>query len=463
MLQHRINPNDLNPAQADLGPAYASRALGSPVPRYELPEQSMPADLARQIIDDELQLDGNPALNLASFVTTWMEPEARDLFLETLGKNSIDADEYPQTQEIHNRCVNILAHLFHAPSGEGVGCATVGSSEAIHLCGLALKWRWRARMESAGKDTSRPNIVMGHNVQVCWEKFARYFDVEPRYVPLTEGRYVIGVQEALDMVDENTIAVVGILGSTYTGEYEPIADLAAGLDDLAARTHIDVPLHVDAASGGFVAPFLSPDLLFDFRLERVHSINVSGHKYGLVYPGVGWAIWRQRSYLPEALIFHVNYPGGDQPTFNLNFSRGGSQILAQYYNFLRLGRQGYQGVMRQLASIRDHLADQLSNEAGFTVLGRSGELPVVCWTVRPDEGYDAFDLSDRLRARGWIVPAYRLAPDAEHISLLRVVVREGLSFDMAELLLADISRAVVELRHSRPPANSPTGKTRGVC
>lgn len=362
MLSHKKTTSN-NPKDSPvLTPIYASRELNRPIPKYELPDFQTAAPVVLQLITDELNLDGNPSLNLASFVTTWMEPEARELMSATISKNFVDADEYPQSAEIHDRCVNIVASLFNAPPSEqAVGCATVGSSEAIHLAGLALKWRWRDKMAFMGKACDKPNIVMGHNVQVCWEKFARYFDVEPRYVELTQDRYIIGVDEAIEKVDENTIAVVGILGSTYTGEYEPIAELASALDELQSRTGIDVPIHVDAASGGFVAPFIQPKLVWDFRLTRVVSINTSGHKYGLVYPGVGWIVWRDKAHLPEDLIFHVNYLGGDHPTFNLNFSRSAGQIIAQYYNFLRLGRVGYTEIMKSLSSTAQLLSNEIAS------------------------------------------------------------------------------------------------------
>ncbi len=446
MLAKKLHPQELSESQGSLAPAYGSRQLSRPVPRYELPDDMMEPALAYRLIKDELQLDGNPALNLATFVTTWMEPEADRLMTETLAKNSIDQDEYPMTTEIQNRCVNMLARLYHAPDDQdSVGTATVGSSEAICLAGLALKWRWRQRRAAQGRPTGSPNIVMGHNVQVCWEKFARYFEVEPRYVPLTDERFILGVEEALELVDEDTIAVVGILGSTYTGEFEPIAELNAALEALNARTGWDVPIHVDAASGGFVAPFTRPELSWDFRLSLVRSINVSGHKYGLVYPGVGWVVWRDRQDLPQDLVFHVNYLGGDQPTFNLNFSRGANQILAQYYNFLRLGRVGYTEIMGALMGTAQHLAGAMADTGHFRLLSQPDALPLVCGRLEGERGYTVFDVSEQLRQRGWIVPAYTMAPNAEHVAVLRVVVREGLSRDMADLLMDDLRTALDHL------------------
>jgi glutamate decarboxylase len=468
MLARKVKKSELTRDDAQLAPMYSSRHLREPVPRFELPQHEMPARAAYQIIHDELNLDGNPSLNLASFVTTWMEPEADKLMEESFGRNFIDADEYPQTTEIHNRCVNMLARLFNAPEHEAaVGCATVGSSEAIHLAGLALKWRWRARQQAQGRPISTPNIVMGANVQVCWEKFARYFDVEPRYIPLTTDRYVIGVDEAMAQVDENTIGVVGILGSTYTGEYEPISELNDAIMAINARTGWDVALHIDGASGAFVAPFTRPDLDWDFRLPAVRSINASGHKYGLVYPGVGWVVWRTEADLPNDLIFHCNYLGGEQPSFTLNFSRGAGQILAQYYNFLRLGRDGYTGIMQGLESTAAYLTKTIDALGRFEILSQPGTVPLVCFrladhgrghggngTAKP--GYTVFDISAHLRQRGWIVPAYTLAPNAQEIAVLRVVVRESFSRDMADMLADDLRRT---LEHLDQTGAAPAGAT----
>ena len=472
MLSKKVSTEELDHASQLLASSYGSRYISSPVPKYELPEEQMPANIAYQLIHDEMNLDGNPAMNLATFVTTWMEPEVDKLMVESMGKNYIDADEYPQSTEIQNRCVNMLARLFNSPAHHtATGTATVGSSEAIHLAGLALKWNWKKKRAKQKKPFDKPNIVMGANVQVCWEKFARYFDVEPRYVPLTKTRFVIGVDEAMALVDENTIAVVGILGSTYNGQYEPIKELNDALVELNDRTGWDVPVHVDAASGGFVAPFLQPEFEWDFRLPLVRSINVSGHKYGLVYPGVGWIIWRDEAELPEELIFHVNYLGGDQPTFNLNFSRGASQIIAQYYNFLRLGRKGYREIMLNLQETARYISSAIEATGHFDLISDDKGLPLACFKLKRERHYTVFDVSDRLRERGWIVPAYSLAPDAEQIAVLRVVVREGLSRDMAELLVGDIHRTVdfldtVVQRGSKQPTahkKRKKSKTKAPC
>jgi glutamate decarboxylase len=473
MLSRKI---PLDTAPLDVAPTYASRGMEHPIPRYLLPDESMDPRAAYQLIHDELALDANPALNLATFVTTFMDDEAGRLMTESANKNAIDWDEYPQTVALQDRCVNMLSRLYGADEHyDGVGTATVGSSEAIHLAGLAMKFRWRKARQAASLPSDRPNIVMGANVQVCWEKFARYFDVEPRFVPLTPTRFIIGVDEAMALVDENTIGVVGILGSTYTGEYEPIAALDAALTALCdarntapgadgeGRNSVgdangwfwDVPIHVDAASGGFVAPFLTPELRWDFRLPRVRSINVSGHKYGLVYPGVGWVIWRESADLPNELIFEVDYLGGSHANFGLNFSRGAAQIVAQYYNLIRLGRQGYTEIMQSLAQTARWLASALSEQPFVEIVAAAADLPVVCVRLSGECTFTVFDLADRLRLRGWVVPAYRMAADAESVAVLRFVVREGLSRDMADCLVTDVTAAIAHLRSLPPDAPAP--------
>ena len=325
---------------------YAAELAGEPLPKRRLSEAGVPGPVAYALIRDELILDGNARQNLATFCTTWMEPEVRQLMSDSIDKNMIDKDEYPQTAEIESRCVHILADLWHSPeAATTIGCSTTGSSEAAMLGGLALKWRWRKRRAAAGKPVDRPNLVCGP-VQVCWEKFARYFDVELRQIPLRGEAMGMTPDQVAQYCDENTIGVVPTLGITFTGAYEPVAGIAAALDDLQQRTGLDIPIHVDAASGGFIAPFVQPDLEWDFRVARVKSINTSGHKYGMAPLGVGWVIWRDAAELPAELVFRVDYLGGDMPTFALNFSRPGGEIIAQYYNFLRLGREGYRRVQQ---------------------------------------------------------------------------------------------------------------------
>jgi glutamate decarboxylase len=450
MALHRgVREDDGSGTDLAINPVYF-REEGLTVPRFRLPEHSMLPRTALQVVRDELILDGNARLNLATFVTTWMEPEAEQLMAECSPKNMIDKDEYPQTAELERRCVNILGHLWNAPrQEEAVGCSTTGSSEACMLGGMALLWRWRARRRAGGQDTARPNLVMGANVQVCWEKFCRYWDVEPRYVPMERGRYHLGVPEAVALCDENTIGVVAIMGSTMDGSYEPVAGLSAALDTLAAAPGSpDVPIHVDAASGGFVAPFLQPDTEWDFRLSRVASINASGHKYGLVYPGVGWIIWRDQDHLPEDLVFKVNYLGGQMPTFALNFSRPGAQVAAQYYNFLRLGHEGYRHVQQTAQDIARYLSAEIGRLGPFELLTDGSELPVFAFKLRDDvDQYSVFDLSERLRTRGWQVPAYTFPANLTDMAVMRIVIRNGFSMDLASLLLADFRTHLKVLEH----------------
>jgi glutamate decarboxylase len=451
MALHKSVPEDEPDTELAINPVF-SREEDDTIPRYRLARDEVLPRTALQVVKDELILDGNARLNLATFVTTWMEPEAEELMAACSPKNMIDKDEYPRTAELERRCVNILGNLWHAPGGSSVGCSTTGSSEACMLGGMALLWRWRARQRSAGLATQRPNLVMGSNVQVCWEKFCRYWDVEPRYVPMVPGRYHLGVPEAVALCDENTIGVVAIMGSTMDGSYEPVADLAAALDTLAAGTDgtagPDVPIHVDGASGGFVAPFLQPDLSWDFRVSRVASINASGHKYGLVYPGVGWVLWRDQEHLPEDLIFKVNYLGGEMPTFALNFSRPGAQVAAQYYNFLRLGVSGYTRVQQTSRDTARFLAGEIAELGPFELLTDGTDLPVFAFKLRDDvSGYSVFDLSERLRMGGWQVPAYTFPENLTDMAVMRIVVRNGFSLDLARLLLDDFRLHLRILEH----------------
>ncbi|MFF7715280.1 glutamate decarboxylase [Streptomyces sp. NPDC007988] len=439
-----------------LNPFYgAADPLGSMTlapPQHRLPEGPMAPATAYQFVHDELMLDGNSRLNLATFVTTWMEPEAGRLMAECRDKNMIDKDEYPRTAELERRCVAMLADLWHAPDpATTVGCSTTGSSEACMLSGMALKRRWAQRNEDRYPG-ARPNLVMGVNVQVCWDKFCNFWEVEPRLVPMEGDRFHLDPQAAADLCDENTIGVVAVLGSTFDGSYEPVQEVCAALDALQERTGLDIPVHVDGASGAMIAPFLDEDLAWDFRLPRVASINTSGHKYGLVYPGVGWALWRSPENLPEELVFRVNYLGGDMPTFALNFSRPGAQVVAQYYTFIRLGRDGYRAVQQTTRDVARSLAEKIDCLGDFHLLTRGDELPVFAVTTNPDvKNYDVFDVSRRLREAGWLVPAYTFPPHREDLSVLRFVCRNGFSADLAELLLEDLKRAMPELRAQSAP------------
>ncbi len=426
---------------------FGSVELAHELPKYRFPSQQISPEIAFQVVRDELLLDGNARQNLATFCQTWEEPQVHALMDLAVDKNLIDEDEYPQSAEIERRCVHMVADLWNAPdAADTVGTSTIGSSEAAMLAGMAALRRWRARRKKAGKPADRPNMVCGP-VQVVWHKFARYWDVELREMPMAPDRYGLTPEEMTGRVDENTIFVVPTLGVTYTGKYEPVADLAKELDDLCEKTGLDVDIHVDGASGGFLAPFCAPEVLFDFRLERVKSINASGHKFGLAPLGAGWVVWRDEHQLPEELIFHVNYLGGDMPDFHLNFSRPAGQIIAQYYNFIRLGRDGYERIHQACYDTGAYLAEQIPRLGPFELLAtsdpRSG-IPAVTWRIAEGEtpGYSLFDLADRLRNRGWQVPAYTLTGDASEIAVQRALVRQGVDRDFASLLVQDLAVAV---------------------
>lgn len=429
---------------------YASADADTKLPKYTIPEESSDPRIIYSVVRDELLLDGNSRQNLATFCTTWVEDEVKQLMTDSVDKNMIDKDEYPQTAEIESRCVHIIADLWHSPQAEDtIGCSTTGSSEAAMLGGLAMKWRWRKKREAQGKDTTKPNMVTGP-VQVCWEKFARYFDVEIRQVPLKGNALGMQPTDLREYCDENTIGVVATLGVTFTGIYEPVEALAKELDAIERDTGLDIPLHVDGASGGFIAPFIQPELVWDFRIERVKSINSSGHKYGLSPLGVGWVVWRSKEDLPEELIFSVDYLGGNMPTFALNFSRPGGQIIAQYYNFLRLGRAGYTKIQQSCADTAQWLAQELDKLGIFElVYNGHGGLPAVAYKLKPEvTQFNLYDLSDRIRARGWLIASYPLPADREKTIVQRIMIRHGVSRDLAALLLDDIKRAIDHFRQN---------------
>ena len=414
-------------------------------PKYQMPDKAHNPDVIVQLLKDELMLDGNAKQNLATFCTTYVEPQVHDLMDLCLDKNMIDKDEYPQTAELEARCVHMLAELWNSPASETtIGCSTTGSSEACMLGGLAMKWRWRKKRAQEGKDTSKPNLVCGSSVQICWKKFARYFDVEFREIPLGEDEVSINPDKIRDYVDENTICVVPILGITYTCAYDPIKKIAEVLDQLEKETGLDVPIHVDGASGAFIAPFVQPELLWDFQIPRVKSISTSGHKFGLAPLGVGWVVWREQQDLPEELIFYVDYLGGNMPTFALNFSRPGGQIVAQYYNFMRLGFEGYKNIQQSCLDTSQWLANRISELEPFKILyDGNGGLPALSYTLKPgDWGFDLYDLSDQIRVRGWQIAAYPLPANRESTVIHRILIRHGVSRDLASLLFADIKRSI---------------------
>jgi glutamate decarboxylase len=455
---HKLNVD----SEEQLSPTYAGRSFSHDIPKYRLPAQGVPADTAYQLVHDELELDGNPALNLASFVTSWMEPQARVLAAETLAKNMIDQDEYPQTEVVHQRVVSMIGRLFHAPGHQQpTGTATIGSSEAIMLAMLAHKRSWQRRREQAGLPTDEPNMVMGADVHTCWEKFARYFEVEARVIPMEEGRYTIGAEQVQPLLDDHTIAVAGLLGTTFTGQMDDLRSIDELLMRVAKDPGWHIPLHIDAASGGFIVPFARPDQEWDFRLPSVRSINVSNHKFGLVYPGMGTVIFRDASDLPEELVFHINYLGGNMPNYSLNFSRPSTSVILQYFAFLRLGREGYKEIVQTVLENATALGAKLSAIDGLEPLTDGTEFPIVALRASDPAKTNLNHVSQLLRERGWIVPAYTLPPNAEHVTVLRMVIKENFSRDMVDMLAHDVGVAMKTLASGARP--HPHARRRPHC
>ena len=430
-------------------PLFGTLAADSPIPKNKIGEQPLEPALAYRLIMDELMNEGNARLNLATFCQTYMEDEAIRLMSETLEKNAIDKTEYPQTAEIEQRCIRIISDLWNAAETDAaIGTSTVGSSEACMLAGMAMKFRWRKRASVLGLDVNKkPNLVISSGYQVCWEKFCVYWDVELRQVPMDTECMSMRPDAVLNYVDEYTIGVVGILGITYTGKFDDLKAIDQILEEYNASTEHKVYIHVDAASGGLFVPFVNPELCWDFRLKNVVSINCSGHKYGLVYPGIGWILWKDKEYLPEELIFEVDYLGDKMPTIAINFSRSASQIIGQYYNFIRLGREGYRRIQQKTQDVAHYLAKEIEKTGRFFIYHDGSDLPVVCYTIKEKTGQEwtLYDLSDRLLMRGWQIPTYPLPVNLEDTVIQRIVCRADLNYDMAELLMRDIEEGIREL------------------
>ncbi|MGL6113613.1 MAG: glutamate decarboxylase [Cetobacterium sp.] len=435
-------------------PIFGSLESDTILPRTTIGQEAMNPEIAYQLISDEMMHDGNPRYNLCTFVQTYMEPEAKKVMEDTMATNAIDKAEYPQTTEVEKRCVNIISNLWHAPANENyMGTSTVGSSEACMLGGMAMKFRWRKRAEALGIDTTKrkPNLIVSSGFQVVWEKFCVYWDIEMRQVPMTDMNNLrMDVKAAIEQCDEYTIGIVPIMGITYTGTFDDIVALDAALTEYNKTAKLSVPIHVDAASGGLYLPFVDPDLVWDFRLNNVVSISTSGHKYGLVYPGIGWVLWRDKEYLPEELTFKVAYLGAFEPTFQINFSRSGSQIWAQYYNFVRWGFEGYKAVHERTRDVGLFLAKSLTETGLFEILNEGKNIPIVCWKLKDNanKAWDLYDLADRLRYNGWQVPAYPLPANFENVSIMRIVVRADQSMEQMALFMKDLQAAVEALDNS---------------
>lgn len=438
-------------------PIFGTNEEARVAPKFEMPSQSMPGEVAYQIVHDEAMLDGNSRLNLATFVTTWMDDYARKVMIENMDKNMIDKTEYPQTAEIERRCVNILAKLWNSPEAPYcTGTSTVGSSEACMLGGISALKRWQKRRRAKNLPTDKPNFIISSCMQVVWEKFAIYWDVEMRMVPVTKEKITLDPEDAIKMCDENTICIVPIQGVTITGLNDDVKALNDAVDKLNTKTGWEICIHVDAATGGFILPFINPEVIWDFRLKWVLSISVSGHKFGLVYPGVGWVIWKDKKYLPQEMNFAVNYLGADIPSISINFSRPGNQVLAQYYQFLRLGKEGYRQIQQNCLNVCNYLKDNLKQMGIFEFFSNDMPNPLFIWTLKndPKRNWTLYDLSDALHVEGWQVPAYTMPKAMEDVVIMRIVVRQGTGIDLANLLMEDIKRCVAQLNQLKEPTNS---------
>ncbi|MBE6240637.1 MAG: glutamate decarboxylase [Bacteroidales bacterium] len=430
---------------------FGSEQMRKPAPDKFIPEHKTPASIAYQMVKDETFPQTQPRLNLATFVTTYMDDYGTRLMNESVGINYIDETEYPRVAVMCGRCINMVANMWHSPEEADwkTGAVGIGSSEACMLGGVAAWLRWRERRKAQGKPLDKPNLVMSTAYQVVWEKFCQLWQIEMRTVPLTLEHPTLDIEKAIGMCDENTICIVPIAGVTWTGMNDDIQALDAALEEFNAKTGYDIPIHVDAASGGFILPFLNPDKVWDFRLKWVLSISTSGHKYGLVYPGLGWVVWKDRKYLPGDMSFSVNYLGANISQVGLNFSRPAAQILAQYYNFIHLGMEGYREIHSNSMEIARYCHDAIGKMPCFENYSKDLDNPLFIWYMKPEydkkANWTLFDLQDKLMQSGWMVPAYTMPKNIEDMTVMRVVVRQGMSRDMADMLIEDIRNAVAEL------------------
>ena len=439
---------------------FGSKTMRESAPAERIPKHRTRADIAYQIVKDETFPQTQPRLNLATFVTTYMDDYGTKLMNEAVGINYIDETEYPRVAVMCGRCINMVANMWNSPEkGDWkTGAVGIGSSEACMLGGVAAWLRWRERRKAEGKPYDKPNLIMSTAYQVVWEKFCQLWQIEMRTVPITHKNPTLNIDEAIRMCDENTICIVPIMGVTWTGMNDDVEALNDALEEYNANTGYNIPIHIDAASGGFILPFLNPKKKWDFRLKWVYSISTSGHKYGLVYPGLGWVVWRDKSYLPKDMSFSVNYLGASISQVGLNFSRPAAQILAQYYNFIHLGVEGYTEIHSNSMDIAEYCHKAIGRMPCFRNYSEKLENPLFIWTMSPEYEKDAkwtlFDLQDKLMQSGWMVPAYTMPKDIEDMVVMRIVVRQGMSRDMADMLIEDITNAVAELEKLEYPTPS---------
>lgn len=436
---------------------YGSNEMLQSAPVDKIPDYSTTPEIAYRMVKDETYSQTQPRLNMATFVTTYMDEYATRLMNEAIDVNYIDETEYPRIAVMSAKCINIMAALWNSPEKTDwkSGALAIGSSEACMLGGVAAWLRWRKKRKDQGKPFDKPNFVISAGFQVVWEKFAQLWQIEMRTVPLSLKKPTLDPQDALALCDENTICIVPIQGVTWTGLNDDVAALDAALDVYNAKTGYDISIHVDAATGGFILPFLNPEVKWDFRLKWVLSISTSGHKFGLVYPGIGWIVWKDKQYLPDEMSFSVNYLGANITQVGLNFSRPAAQILGQYYQFIRLGFQGYKEIQFNSMELTRYVHSEIAKIPPFVNYSNTVDNPLFIWYMKPEYAKTAkwtlFDLQAKLQESGWMVPAYTLPDNLEKFVVMRAVLRQGTSRDMMDMLLSDIKNAVAEFEKLEYP------------
>lgn len=447
---------------------YGSDEMLQKAPVDKIPENPTTGEIAYRMVKDETYAQTQPHLNFATFVTTYMDEYATRLMNESININYIDETEYPRIAKMCGKCINIVANLWNSPEKREwkTGALAIGSSEACMLGGVAAWLRWKDKRKAAGKPYDKPNFVISSGMQVVWEKFSQLWQIEMRMVPLTLEKTTLDPQDALKMCDENTICIVPIQGVTWTGLNDDVKALNDALEVYNKKTGYDIPIHVDAASGGYILPFLNPELEWDFRLKWVLSISTSGHKFGLVYPGLGWVVWKDKKYLPDAMSFSVNYLGADITQVGLNFSRPAAQILGQYYQFIRLGFKGYRDIQYNSMQVAKYAHEQIGKMGPFVTYSKEVVNPLFIWSLKPEYDKKAkwtlFDLQAKLQESGWMVPAYTMPKNIEDMVVMRMVCRQGTSIDTMDMLLGDIRNAITELEKLEYPTPTRLAQERKV-
>eukprot|EP00511_Aplanochytrium_stocchinoi_P009187 CAMPEP_0204863496 /NCGR_PEP_ID=MMETSP1348-20121228/3354_1 /ASSEMBLY_ACC=CAM_ASM_000700 /TAXON_ID=215587 /ORGANISM="Aplanochytrium stocchinoi, Strain GSBS06" /LENGTH=570 /DNA_ID=CAMNT_0052013835 /DNA_START=95 /DNA_END=1807 /DNA_ORIENTATION=+ len=462
-------------------PYYASRVCDESLQDDRLVEVGFPARYCLREVEDMHSLDFSQNLNTSSYVNVVAEPEEEEVALMGLKVNLADQTVYPASFRMHNKCVNIVANLWNCPKpkdfdnngGTYAGAGTVGSTEACLLSGLALKFRWRkwyARKYNKSEEevlSIRPNLVISTLYQAAWEKLFKYFDIIPKFVRPSYKEMKIDPEKVGALIDEHTMGVVCIMGNHYSGHYDRVDLVDAIVEKVNKEKGLEVGIHVDAASGGFVAPFQEYLPPWDFRLKNVMSISASGHKFGEAVCGTGWLVWRQKERLAEHVAISVSYLGGHADSYTLNFSRPAAGLYSQMYKFFRLGREGYTQITENMMAVAKYIRDEIKGMKGedgvtplFEILddGDKGCLPVVAAMLNPDLHlpFDDVDLQYALVQGHWYVSGYAMAfehptqktqlalfhDQVSSKTMFRIVVKSNLTIRLAEHLVETFHGAI---------------------